>query len=216
MSNISTNLSPKLALEMLQRMRNDYHNQDLFEQLCQDDPTIETRYHTLLSIVGNHVDIWADSSDISEQEEQALSSTTAKTQQTPSVAPITSNWDYRSELLKLYILGRLSSQTIELQNDKNLTATRIEEFGNRHRKQKRISAQQLLDNEKKKALVGFGVRVADAQLLFATDPFRSKQEMEDLKKEIYDTENKHNELNMWRMRKIANQRYFDLKKKYGC
>ena len=203
-------ISPRLASELLHRMRHDYHDREFFDDCCEEDPTIQNRLQMLVPFLPNGDSNLEDQAD---ESEQAQNPAPAQPATLPAHYKV---WDYRSDLLALYILGQLmpNNNSANLQADMAEVSGRIEIFGNRNRKVKKVSAPKLLADEQKKVLVAFGTKVADALLLFQKDPSASQRTMDELKAEIVDTENVHNEQNMWRIRRIAKDNYFRLRKKY--
>jgi len=203
-------ISPRVASELLSRMRRDYRDHDFFADCCEDDPTIQNRLQMLLPFLPHEED------DLENQANE-LADVQLPSPARPVTLPANYKvWDYRSDLLALYILAQLmpNNNSMNLQADMAEVAGRVEIFGNRHRKVKKVNAQNLLASEQQKVLVGFGTKVADALLLFQKDPITSQKNMNELKAEIIDTENIHNEKNMWRIRRIAKDNYFNLRKKY--
>ena len=229
-------LTPSIAYQMLQRMRSDYRDGDIFEKYCEDDPSLAARYEMLQNAIkGTRYEVFSDifaSNDTFAEQQNAFEEQVYEEdiQRTDSLSAIplsqeplyrsTSSkgaiWNYRSDVLSLYILQQLLDEqsTPLLQQDIAQVKQDVESFGNRNLKQKKHSAEEILKKEQKRALVGFGTLVANALFLFKKDPYASQRAMDELVHEIEDTTNIHNAKNMWRIRKVAKNNYFVLRKRH--
>ncbi len=221
------NISSQTAKEMLERMRRDYGTDERFEEACEQDPTILARYELLLKCAAteepaqNYLD-WPEASEDVWYPDPAAPTHTPIQKQTAvqsdnkhyNANPV---WNYRTNLWKLFILGKLikTEPTPELSWDLDHTRQQVEEYGNKEFKKKHLSAEELLQKEQSKVLMGFGINVVKALIRQETDFYRGKYEMEDCYREINETQNINHAENLRKSMRIVKKTYQEIKAKHS-
>lgn len=136
----NTKITPDLAYDFLHRMRNDYGQEDRFEEACEDDPTIANREQIALEALAQSRQTADDFYEDKPEEMEAIPVDKPATQSKELSSIVTQgymnakkgriNWAHFENMLKLYTLGFLYQDTLltpEQKKDKEDLTNAIEQ-----------------------------------------------------------------------------------------
>lgn len=153
----NTKITPNLAYDFLHRMRNDYGQEDRFEEACEDDPTIANREQIALEALAQSRQTADDFYEDKPEEMKAMPVAKPIKQATPLPSIVTKgymdapkgriNWAHFENMLKLYTLGFLYQDTLltpEQKKDKEDLTYAIEQVENLKHPKNPLSAEEIV------------------------------------------------------------------------
>lgn len=214
-------ITPALAHELLHRMRNDYGQEDRFEEACEDDPTIANRKQIALEALAQSRQTADDFYEDKPEEMEAIPVDKPATQSKELSSIVTQeymnatkgliNWAHFENMLKLYTLGFLYQDTLltpEQKKDKEDLICAIEQVEHPKHPRNPLPAEEIVQKTNT-TYFAFGKQLIDARV------YNNQELLGELRAEMSSTSNEHHFKKMKRtvgivdrvLHLIKNERY---------